>query len=336
MRPDKTAVGTALLLLFLLPAFFICGCSGREDASDTPAEEPVSSSATKDILVGFSQMENDNPWRICETNSVLSEATIRGYEVVYRDAESQVFRQIEDVEYMISMGVDIILLAPRQYEEASQALEIAREAGVPVILLDRRAKGEPGVDYVTNIMGNFIEVGARACRIIAEKYEGRECNVVELRGTEGSSVAMELSEGFRMEMANYPNMKIIASESGDFNRSDAQKVIETIIQNHGSSIDAVFGHSDEEGIAAIQAFKAVGIIPNEDVYIVSMCGMKDALKAIIGGELLASIECNPRLGPYAFDTVEKYFRGEEIPVYIEMPGKTYDISNAEELLSEGY
>ena len=159
---------------------------------------------------------------------------------------------------------------------------------------------------------------------------------MELRGTEGASCAIELSEGFRREMENYPNMKIIASESGDFNRSDAQKVIETIIQNYGSEIDAVFGHSDEEGIAAIQAFKAVGIKPNEDVYIVTMCGMKDALKAIVGGELLASIECSPRLGPIAFDTIEAYFRGEEIPVYIEMPGKTYDITNAEELMSEGY
>jgi ribose transport system substrate-binding protein len=131
-------------------------------------------------------------------------------------------------------------------------------------------------------------------------------------------------------------LKIIASESGDFNRSDAQKVIETIIQSCGTEIDAVFGHSDEEGVAAIQAFKAVGIIPNKDVYIVTMCGMKDALKAIVGGDLLASIECNPRLGPIAFDTIEAVFKGEDVPVYIEMPGKTYDISNAEALMSEGY
>ncbi len=328
-----------IICLIALPCFFtlFSGCSNKEEPSaDDTQTESKQPEQDKKIKVGFSQMENDNPWRICETNSVLSEAAIRGYEVVYRDAESQVFRQIEDVEYMISQGVDIILLAPRQYEEARQALVLAREAGVPVILLDRTVRGEPGVDYVTNIMGNFIEVGSRACKIIAEKYEGRRCNVVELRGTEGASCAIELSEGFRREMENHPNMRIIASESGDFNRSDAQKVIETIIQTYGSEIDAVFGHSDEEGIAAIQAFKAVGIKPNEDVFIVTMCGMKDALKAIVGGELLASIECSPRLGPIAFDTVEAYFRGDDIPVYIEMPGKTYDITNAEELMSEGY
>ena len=158
-------LGNKYIIFFLITIsfFFILfsGCSKEEqsEAEDSRVENEQPESNDQ-IKVGFSQMENDNPWRICETNSVLSEAAIRGYEVVYRDAESQVFRQIEDVEYMISQGVDIILLAPRQYEEAHQALVIAREAGIPVILLDRTVRGEPGVDYVTNIMGNFIEVGS--------------------------------------------------------------------------------------------------------------------------------------------------------------------------------
>ncbi len=305
-----------------------------------PSKKPAVESGYK-LVVGFSQMENDNAWRVCETKSMIDEAEKRGYKLLYRDAKSSIETAIEDVKYFVAQKVDYIFLAPRLVTGLESALKAAKDADIPVILLDRITRGVPGEDYVTCIMGNFVEVGQRAAKIIAKKFEGKECNIVHMMGTEDSSVSQGLSQGFRDEVARHPNMQIIAEAYGNFERISAQKEIEKIIQEKGSEINAIFGHSDEEGIAAIQALKAAGFSAGTDpdkgqVCIVSMCGMMDAFKAIIAGELLASIECSPRFGPIAFDTMEKDLRGEDIPVLIERDGKTYDISNAEKYIDEAY
>jgi ribose transport system substrate-binding protein len=272
---------------------------------------------------------------------MMEEAEKRGYELLYRDAQSDIDQAVEDVKYFVSQKVDYIFLAPRLIKGLEPALKAAKDANIRVILLDRTTNGVPGEDFVTCIMGNFIEVGERAAKILAEKFEGRECNIVHMMGTKDASCVRDLAEGFRQEVAKHPNMKIIAESSGNFERTPAQKEIEKIIQEKGDQIDAIFGHSDEEGIASIQALKAAGFKPgtdpeNNEVCIVSMCGMLDAFKAIIAGDLLASIECSPRFGPIAYDTMEKDLRGEKIPTYIERPGKTYTKENAQKYLYEAY
>jgi galactofuranose transport system substrate-binding protein len=321
----------AILLIF-------AGCT---PAATNPTQSTAATAGTRKIKVGFSQMEMDNAWRVCETKSIMDEAKKRGYELVYTDAHSSIQQAIDDVNYIISQQVDIILMAPRLYEGLQPALEAAKKANVPVILLDRTINATPGVDYVTCIMGDFIEVGQRAAKILADKFQGKQCNIVQMQGTEGASCVLQLSEGFTQEVAKHPNMKIIANSSGNFERLYAQKVIEKIIQEKGVQINAIFGHSDEEGIASIQALKAVGLKPGTDpedgeICVVSMCGMLDAFKAIFAGDLTASIECSPRFGPIAFDTIERYFRGEKIETFIKMRGKTYDINNASAYLSEAY
>lgn len=311
----KAAVIAALLPLALT------GCAKKKDK----------------IVVGFSQMENDGPWRIAETGSMKSEAQKRAdkFELVTTDAQGQTSKQVSDVEDLIARRVDAIFLAPREFEGLAPALQAAKKANIPVILVDREAAGTAGQDYVAFLGSNFIEQGRRAAEWLA-KHTNDKASIVELTGTAGSSVARDRSDGFKQELGKHPGMKIIASQTGDFSRANGQKVMENILQSKGAEVTAVYAHNDEMALGAIQALKGAGKTPGKDVILVSIDGEKAALEAITKGELGASIESNPRFGPLAFDTLSKHLAKEKIPTKIVLEDRAFDATNAAQFVGEAY
>jgi len=289
------------------------------------------------IVIGFSQMENNGPWRIAETASMKNEAAKRAdkYELVVTDAQGQTSKQVSDVEDLIARGVTAIFLAPREFEGLGPVIREAKEANIPVFLIDRLAEGEAGKDYVSFIGSDFVTEGRRAAEWLVRQTRGR-ANIVELTGTAGASVAQDRHDGFVEGIRNYPEMKIIASQTADFTRSTGQKVMENILQSKGKEITAVYTHNDEMALGAITALKAAGLAPNKDVIVVSVDGEKAALEAIIRGDMGATVECNPRFGPRAFDALDKYLRGEEVPTRIVMEDHFFDASNAGQFVNEAY
>ncbi len=284
--------------------------------------------------VGFSQTENNNPWRIAETQSMKAEAKERGVNYIATDAQSSTPNQVSDVEDMIAQGVDILIIAPREFQGLAPALDAANKADVPVFLVDRLAKGEVCEEYITFIGSNFIQQGERAGEWLANATNG-EAKIAELQGTIGASVTNDRGEGFRNVIKQKPGMEIVASQSGDFTRAGGQKVMEQLIQAN-PEINAVYAHNDEMAIGAIQALKDAGKTPGEDVTIVSVDGTRDALQAIIDGELGATVESNPRFGPLTFETIEKFLAGEPIPQEIILKDRFFDKSNAEKYIDSAY
>ncbi|HEU4536591.1 MAG TPA: ABC transporter substrate-binding protein, partial [Polyangiaceae bacterium] len=289
------------------------------------------------LVVGFAQMENDGPWRIAETNSMKEEAGKRAerFELVTTDAQGQTSKQVSDVEDLIARKVDAIFLAPREFEGLTPALQAAKAAKIPVFLIDREAAGKAGEDYVAFLGSNFVEQGRRAGEWLV-KQTGGKAGVVELTGTAGSSVARDRSAGFMAEIKKSPEMKIVASQTGDFSRAQGQKVMENIIQSKGAEITAVYAHNDEMALGAIQALKAAGRKPGKDVTVISIDGEKAALESIAAGELGASVESNPRFGKLAFDTLEKRLKGEPVPAKIVLEDRFFDKSNAQQFVAEAY
>ncbi|MCC8180586.1 MAG: ABC transporter substrate-binding protein [Planctomycetes bacterium] len=295
----------------------------------------LSTAAAAEAVVGFSQMGSENNWRITETQSIQDEAAKRGYRLLYANANDDTAKQVSDVEDLLNRRPDILIIAPREFEGLAPALQAAKEAGVPVILVDRSAQGEPGVDYVTCISANFIWEGQEAAKVIANKFKGRNANIVQITGVPGSSVAIERQKGFEDEIAKHPNLKIISTQNGEFTRSVAQKAMENIIQAHGDSIDAVYGHDDECAIGALQALNLSGRTPGE-VAIVGIGGFRDAAQLIERGQMEATILCSPFFGPTTFDTVEKVLAGTPVPTYIQNPGYVIDKSNVVEYMPKSF
>lgn len=287
------------------------------------------------FVVGFSQMESDNPWRLAETKSLKDEAAKRGIQLVVTDAQGQTAKQVADVEDLIARHVNLILLAPREFEGLAPALQAAKRAKIPVILVDRAAAGEPGQDYVTLLASNFEEQGRRAAEWLAKERNGT-ANIVELSGTPGASVAADRGKGFREEIAKHPGMKIVASQTGNFSRATAQGVMQNIAQSLGKRINAVYAHNDEMALGAVQALTAAGLKPGTDVKVVSVDGERAALEAIDRGELGATVESNPRFGPLAFDTIDKVRRGETLAPKILINDRFFDRSNAKQFIADAY
>ena len=287
------------------------------------------------FVVGFSQMESDNPWRLAQTKSVREEAAKRGIELVVTDAQGQTAKQVSDVEDLIARRVDVILLAPREFEGLAPALQAAKQAGIPVILVDREASGTAGEDYVTFLGSNFVEQGRRAAEWLVAATGGK-ANIVELSGTPGASVAADRAKGFREGIAAHPGMQIIASQTGNFSRATAQGVMQNIAQSLGGRITAVYAHNDEMALGAIQALIAAGRKPGSDVHVVSIDGQRAALEAITAGSLGATVESNPRFGPLAFETIEKVRRGERLPPKILITDRFFDKANAAQFTAEAY
>ena len=323
----------ALLFAFALLSPGLAGC--RKEGGGTAAGGG-GGTAGKKMRVGFSQTEEDGPWRIAESKSMRDEAAKRGYELVYTNARGATAQQVSDLEDLIAQRVDAIFLAPREAKGFEGPLQAAKEAGIPVILIDRELEGpKAGEDYVTFIGSNFIEEGKRAGEWLARQTDGK-AGIIELLGTAGSSVANDRHQGFVEAIRAYPDMKIIAAQDGNFNRAQGQKVMESLIQAHGKNITAVYAHNDEMALGAIQALKAANMNPGRDVLVVSVDGQKSALEAIVRGEMNATVECNPRFGPIAFDTLERFKRGEQIPPKIINTDRFFDATNVAQFVGEAF
>jgi ribose transport system substrate-binding protein len=287
--------------------------------------------------VGFAQTESNNPWRLAQTASMQTEAQKRGWQLVYTDAAGSAAKQVSDVNSMIAQGVDLIFLAPREEIPLVPAIMAAKNAGIPVILLDRnvdQSLAKPGEDYVTFIGSDFIEEGRRIGEWLVANANGKT-NIIQLEGTTGSSPANDRKKGFEDVIAQHPEFKILASQTGDFARDLGRQVAETLLQAHPEA-NVIYAHNDEMAIGAISAVEAAGKEPGTDVMILSIDGGKEAVQAIIDGKIAAVVECNPRFGPKAFDTAVAYANGESIPAKIINPDQFYDPSNAEELLPTAY
>jgi ABC-type sugar transport system substrate-binding protein len=241
------------------------------------------------------------------------------------------------VDSLIAQKVDASFIPPRSEKPLARAVLKAKAAGIPVILLDRGVDtsiAKAGRDYVTFIGSDFVEEGRMAGQWLLEATDGK-AEIIQLEGTVGSTPASDRRRGFEEAIAGHEGMQIIASQSADFARDKARKVMETLLQAH-PNVTAVYTHGDDMAIGAIAALESAGRQPGTEVLVVGVDGSRVALELVVAGKLGATIECNPRFGPKAFDVLEDYANGESIPVKIINPDRIFDASNAAEGLKTAF
>jgi simple sugar transport system substrate-binding protein len=181
--------------------------------------------------------------------------------------------------------------------------------------------------YVTFIGSDFVEEGRRAAEWLAKKTDGKAM-IAELQGTAGAAPAIDRKKGFEEALAKHPGMKIIKSQSGNFERAKGKEVCEAFLRSpEGPKITALYAHNDDMALGAIQAIEGAGKKPGADILIVSIDGVKDAFRAIVSGKLNCTVECSPLLGPTLFDTIERVKRGETVPKWVQMQEGVFDASN---------
>ncbi|MEU1070887.1 ABC transporter substrate-binding protein [Streptomyces albidoflavus] len=291
----------------------------------------------KNAVVGFSQSEKEaNPFRIAETQSIKDEAAKAGVKkLLTTNAQSQLPKQISDIQDMLAQGVDFLIVAPLNSDGLEPAFKAAAAKKVPVLTVDRKVNAEACKDYLSFLGSDFVEQGKRAADAMIEATGGKG-QVAILLGASGNNVTTDRTKGFVDRVKEKaPDLKIVAQQTGEFARDKGQQVMEQLIQSK-PGITGVYAENDEMGLGAITALKANGKKPGDDVKIVSVDGTRNAVQALAKGEMNAVIESNPRFGPLAFATAKKFYAGESIPENVLITDREYDQDNAEKSLGGAY
>ena len=282
--------------------------------------------AQKKLVIGFAQTGSESGWRTAFTNSMKAEAEKEGIDLKFSDGQQKQEVQIQAIRSFIAQKVDAILLAPLVETGWDAVLKEAKDAKIPVILVDRGVKVADDSLYVTRVAADFNHEGRLAAAWLASAVAGTKwasgCNIVEMQGTVGSSAALDRMKGFGEVLALFPSMKIVATQSGDFTRDGGKKVMEGFIksQNNLKDVCAIWSHNDDMLLGAIQALKEAGIKSGKGgILTISVDGVTDVFKAMADGDASATVELLPDLGPLAFQAVRATLDGKTVEKRILMP-----------------
>lgn len=316
---------TALLLASML-TMSLASCGGAEtapessapaeseQASEAAAEEPAS---TEPIVVGYAQVGAESDWRLANTMSFKDTfVEENGYKLIFDDAQQKQENQIKAIRNFIQQDVDYIVLAPVVETGWETVLGEAKEAGIPVILSDRMIEVSDDSLYTCWVGGNFVLEGENAVDWLATYLDeqGRgdeEINIVTLQGTIGSSAQVGRTEGVEGKLADHPNWTMLDKQTGEFTQSKGQEVMESFLKSY-EDIDVVIAENDNMAFGAIDAIKAVGKDPGNDIIIVSFDAVKAAFESMIAGDMNVSVECNPLHGPRVDEIIKKLEQGETL------------------------
>jgi ABC-type sugar transport system substrate-binding protein len=327
---EKMLKSLVICLLILSLASCGVGNTSKQEVSDQQFEEDDGVKTYSELVVGFSQIGAESEWRTGNTASIKGAATDLGVELLFSDAQQKQENQIKAIRTFIAQQVDVIGVSPVVETGWESVFQEAKEAGIPIILVDRRAVVSEDL-YATYLGSDFLEEGRNAGRVMVDLLGGQG-NIVELVGTEGSAPAIDRYVGFREILKDYPEINIIASKSGDFTRAKGKEVMEEFLKSYGDQIDALYAHNDDMAIGAIRAIEAYGLRPGEDIKIVSIDAIRDAFQAMIDGKINATVECNPLLGPQFFELALKVVNGEEVPKWIPSEEGIYFPENAADIM----
>ena len=292
------------------------------------------------LTIGFAQTGAESEWRTANTVSIKSEAEKRGIKLIFSDGQQKQENQIKAIRSFIAQGVDVIGLPPIVNSGWEPVLREAKEAGIPVILTDRRVDVSDESLYETFLGSDFIAEGESAANWLAREIGAHidpnmSAEVFELVGVVGAAPSIDRKKGFENGIAKYPNIKIVKSQSGDFTRAKGKEVMEAFIKSPEwakATRKVVYGHNDDMVLGAIQALEEAGVNPGKDCIIIGVDAIAAAFEAIAAGKMHCTVECNPLLGPQFYDMVEALMAGKEIPKTVYSNEGTYDYFCAAALL----
>ncbi len=324
-----------ILWIFFFGLIALASCSLRplKNLQDSVSEE-IEDIDSDLIIVGFSQLGSESDWRSANTKSIQN-ALVRenGFSLIFSNGRQSQENQIKDVRSFIFQEVDYIVIAPVTEKGWDTVLEEAREAGIPVIIVDRMITTEDESLYVACVGTDKYAEGMKAGQWL-EKYlkqENKEdVNIIVLEGTLNSTSQIGRSKGFEDVASIHKNWNILAHESGDFTKAKGKEVMMKYLQEF-DDIDVLLSQNDDMTFGAIEAIQEAGLTCGVDgkITVISFDAVSKAFDMMEEGLINVDIECNPLQGQLIAEIIERLEKGEEIdkPSYVE--GKVFEAENAD-------
>jgi len=325
----------SLLAVLMLASLVLSACGApaapaQPAATQAPAQAPAGGAKTfADMTLCYPQLGAESDWRTANTASIKETADKVGAKLIFSDAQQKQENQISAMRACIQQGVSVIALPPVVEDGWEAVLTEAKNAGIPVIIVDRSVSADKSL-YAAHIGSNMELEGERAAAEF-NKLLPNGGAILELSGTTGSGAAVGRAKGLRNKLNS--NIKIVDSQTGNFTRAEALPVMQAFLQKYkaGTDFQGIFIHNDDMGIGAIEALKSAGVKPG-DLQIVSVDGTRGGFQAMVDGWFQADVECNPLLGPQVFDMALKLMNGESVEPETLTDETVYYPDNAAELL----
>ena len=325
----KRKVITALLAATMVASLAVgCGNKGGDSKSDSSK-----SSSSDEITIGFSQVGAESDWRTANTESMKSTfSEDNGYELIFDDAQQKQENQLTAIRNFIQQEVDYILLAPVTETGWDTVLQEAKDADIPVIIVDRMVDVSDDSLYTTWIGTDSLLEGRKAAEWLnayttAKGIDAKDVNIVDIQGTIGSTAQIGRSKGLEEGVDNY-GWNLLAQQSGEFTQAKGQEVMESILKQSGDDIDVVYCENDNEAFGAIDAIEAAGktVGPDGDILVMSFDTTNAGLTDTLSGKIICDTECNPLHGPRVEEIIKKLEDGKDVDkkAYVEEEMFAYD------------
>jgi simple sugar transport system substrate-binding protein len=305
-------VMTAVMALSLAA----CGSNTKQTSNDT-----ASTKGGKDVItVGFSQVGAESDWRTANTESMKSTfSEANGYELIFDDAQQKQENQIAAIRNFIQQEVDYIVLAPVTETGWDTVLKEAKDAGIPVIIVDRMVDVSDDSLYTAWVGSNFELEGKKSAAWLdaylkAAGKDKDEVNIVDIQGTIGASAQIGRTKGLEDAVAAHSNWKLLAKTSGEFTQAKGQEVMESMLKQYGDKIDVVYCENDNEAFGAIDAIEAAGykVGLDGDMFVMSFDCTKAGLTDTLSGKISQNTECNPLHGPRVEEIIKSLESGQTV------------------------
>ena len=293
-------IGITLILSFMMFA----GCtkgSGQESDSS--------------LILGFSQIGSESAWRIGNTKDIEDQAQNYGVNLMFENANQKQENQIAAIRRFIAYKVDVIAFSPIVEEGWDNVLTEAKDAGIPVILVDRDISTQKEGLTTCLIGADFYNEGVMAGEYLIRKADSlglEHVNIVEITGTENSTPMRQRQAGFADAIANDSRMTVLESIDGDFLKSRGAECMRYLLDTYGDSIDVIYSHNDEMTLGALPEIEKAGFAPGKDIIIISIDGGQEAIDVLKEGRINCVVECTPKLGKEVMETAIKLKAGEEV------------------------
>ena len=292
------------------------------------------------LVLGFSQIGSESAWRIGNTRDIEAQAETYGIGLMLENANQKQENQIAAIRRFIAYKVDVIAFSPVVEEGWDNVLLEAKDAGIPVILVDRDINTEQEGLTTCLIGADFYKEGVMAAEYLIRKADrlGLEhVNIVEITGTENSTPMRQRQAGFHDTIASDERMHILESIDGDFLKSRGAECMRYYLGKYGDTIDVVFSHNDEMTIGAIPEIEKAGFVPGQDIIIISIDAGQEAVNVLKEGKMNCVVECTPKLGKELMETALKLKNGESVEKVIHPVEKVFsDETDVSLIAPRGY
>ncbi len=309
---------SAFLSLTLAVMITACG-SGKDDHIMTDSADDTAGSVSDTTVVGFSQLGAESDWRSANSESMRAAFSAdKGYELLFEDGQQKQSKQITAIRSFIQQGVDYIVLAPVTQDGWDSVLQEAKEADIPVIIVDRMVETADDDLFTCWVGSDFYLEGCKACEWLrkyaaSQGMSGADLHIVNIQGTIGSSAQIGRTAGLEEYSEKY-GWDLREETPGDFTQAKGREVMAQMLVTY-NNINVVYCENDNEALGAIEAIEAAGKhaggdIQNGDILVLSFDGVNEiAINYCLEGTIACIVECNPLHGPRVENIIQTLKRG---------------------------